>query len=372
MNVVVRLEFAFDRDRGGHGLARLERHVRPTLDLVRRRRQRRLRFDVDIDAAPVFDRRQLGALVIENVERNLRRHAQRDRLQLLALAIFLDRAQYAQRHRADRTNDAAAFAVRAGDRGPFDHARTQALARHFEQAERTDAPELNACAIVAQRILQPLLNRAVVAVLLHVDEVDDDEAREVAQTQLPRDLFGRFQVRLERRVLDVVLARRLARVHVDRDQSLGLVDDDVAARAQTHHGIEHAVERGFDAEFLIERHVIAVMPHRVRMARHQHRHEAVRFVVAVLALDLDLADLLRIEIADRALDQIAFLVHAGRRHRLQRQLAHCVPLAHQIFEVALDLLLRAVRTGGANDHAHAVRNLELARHFLELAPVGDV
>ena len=55
-----------------------------------------------------------------------------------------------------------------------------------------DAPDLDARAVVLQRFLQPPLDRAVVAALVHVDEVDHDETREIAQAKLPRDLFGRL------------------------------------------------------------------------------------------------------------------------------------------------------------------------------------
>ena len=43
-----------------------------------------------------------------------------------------------------------------------------------------------------QRVLQRALDGAVVALLVHVDEVDDDQAGEVAQPQLPRDFVGRL------------------------------------------------------------------------------------------------------------------------------------------------------------------------------------
>ncbi len=59
---------------------------------------------------------------------------------------------------------------------------------------------------------------------------------EVAQPQLPRDLLGGLQVGLERGVLDVMLARGAAGVDVDRDQRLGLVEHDVAARASCTTG----------------------------------------------------------------------------------------------------------------------------------------
>ena len=69
-----------------------------------------------------------------------------------------------------------------------------------------DAADLDAGAVVLQAVLQLALDGPVVAVLLHVDEVDDDQAGEIAQAQLAGDLLGGLQVGLERGVLDVVLA----------------------------------------------------------------------------------------------------------------------------------------------------------------------
>ena len=44
------------------------------------------------------------------------------------------------------------------------------------------------------RILEPALDLALVARLLHVDEVDDDQAGEVAQAELAGDLLGGLEV----------------------------------------------------------------------------------------------------------------------------------------------------------------------------------
>ena len=107
--------------------------------------------------------------------------------------------------------------------------------------------DLDARAIVFEAFFQPAFDRAVVALLVHVDEVDDDQSGEVAQPQLAGDLVGRFQIGLERGVLDMMLARGAAGVHVDRDQRLGLIEHDVAARAQLHDRREHGVELIFDA-----------------------------------------------------------------------------------------------------------------------------
>ena len=81
---------------------------------------------------------------------------------------------------------------------------------------------------------QALLDLALVALRAHVDEVDDDEAAQVADPQLAADLVGGLEVRVERRLLDVLALRRARRVDVDRRQGLGAIDDDAAARRQLH------------------------------------------------------------------------------------------------------------------------------------------
>ena len=79
--------------------------------------------------------------------------------------------------------------------GAFEHAGAHPLPAHLEQAEVGDAADLDAGAVVLERVLEPTLDGAIVAALLHVDEVDDDEAGKVAQPELPRDFVRRLEVR---------------------------------------------------------------------------------------------------------------------------------------------------------------------------------
>src|SRR5437899_10287364 len=117
---------------------------------------------------------------------------------------------------------AAAAALRAGLRRTLQHAGADALARHFEQAEMRNAPDLDPRAVLPQAIAELALDRAVVALLVHVDEVDDDQAGEVAQAQLPRDFLRGLHVGLEGGILDMVFAGRSSGIDVDRYQRRGL------------------------------------------------------------------------------------------------------------------------------------------------------
>ncbi len=116
-------------------------------------------------------------------------------------------------------------------------------------------------------------------------------------------------------VLDIVLAGRAPGVHVDGDQRLGLVDDEIAAGLQRHVVREHRVELGFDAVAGEERLRIAIGLHDLGMARHEHAHEVLGLAIAVLAGDRDVVDVLVVEVADGALDERAFLIDQRRARR---------------------------------------------------------
>ena len=134
-------------------------------------------------------------------------------------------------------------------------------------------PDLDARAIVAQGFLQAPLDQPAVAPLIHVDEVDDDQTGEIAQAELAGDFLGGFEIGLERGVLDIVLARRLAGIDVDGDERLGLVDDDIAAGLEHHLRREHRRELTLDLKADEDRLRLLVGLHVLRMARHQHAHE---------------------------------------------------------------------------------------------------
>ena len=92
-----------------------------------------------------------------------------------------------------------------------------------------NAAHLNPRAVTAQRILQPAFHGGVMLGRIHVDEVDNNQPREVPQPKLAGDLIRGLDIGAEGGVLDAALAGGAAGVHVNRYQRLSLVDDDIAA-----------------------------------------------------------------------------------------------------------------------------------------------
>ncbi len=144
---------------------------------------------------------------------------------------------------------------------------------------------------------------AVLAVV-HVDEVDDDDAAKVAQSNLADDFRHRVEVGLDdgvfkpRRLADV-----LAGVDVDGDQCLGLVDDDGAAALEPDLGAQGLGDFVLNAKLLKEWSLLGVELD----AAHQRGREVVEkahdaFVVG-FRIDPDGGEVGADLIAQDALDQ---------------------------------------------------------------------
>ena len=92
------------------------------------------------------------------------------------------------------------------------NASTQAgadpLARHLHQPERGHLGDLVTGAVAAQALDQAPQHEVAVGLEHHVDEVDDDDAADVAQPELAHDLLGGLEVVLGDRLLEVAARSR--------------------------------------------------------------------------------------------------------------------------------------------------------------------
>src|SRR5262249_15624429 len=127
------------------------------------------------------------------------------------------------------------------------------LARDDDQSEIRYLQRLRRRSILLQLQLDRLENFLPVLLLLHVDQVEDDDAAQIARGDLADALLPRFGVLLDARSLEP--ARRLLadvapRVDVDRDERLGLVDDDRPAGLEPHFALEGLVDLGLHAVFV--------------------------------------------------------------------------------------------------------------------------
>ena len=74
---------------------------------------------------------------------------------------------------------------------------------------------MSAGPVAPQALLKLLVHRVLILAGTHVDEVDHDQAAQVAQPQLAGDLLRRLQVGFPDGVVMVLATPGLARIHVD-------------------------------------------------------------------------------------------------------------------------------------------------------------
>ena len=196
--------------------------------------EQRIRNQHDLGVVAVFEVLYPVAFFVEQVGRHLDGQLRNHLCGALLARLFADDAQDRQGQRFDAANAAKAGAARARHVRRLADRRAQSLAGHLEQAEAADLADLHASTVLANRFAQPVFNVTLVLRRTHVDEVDYDEAAEVADTQLTRDFLGRFEVGVQRSCLDVPAFRRAGGVDVDGDERLGVIDHDAAAGGQVH------------------------------------------------------------------------------------------------------------------------------------------
>ncbi len=161
-------------------------------------------------------------------------------------------------HRGHRFHEAGRLAIRARRADGALQRLLHPLAGNGDQSEIVKLQNLGGRAVAAQRFFQCLHDFLAVAALVHVDEVDDDDAAQIAQADLADDFLDGIDVGLDDGVFQ---ARRLADVFagvdVDGDQRLGLVDHDVAAALEPDFRLEGLVDFFVEAELIEQRSLFA-------------------------------------------------------------------------------------------------------------------
>ncbi len=163
---------------------------------------------------------------------------------------------------------------------------------------------------------------------------------EVPQADLAHDLADRLEIDLEHGLLEVPLADVLARIDVDGDERLGMVDDDVAAGLEPHAPTQRLLDVLLDAERLEDR---ASAPPTGAPARASAgtsaAHVPSALVVDLAGVDDELVDLGREQIAHDAEGEVALLVEDRGRGRLLVARLDLGPQARQELDVGGELAL---------------------------------
>src|SRR3954451_21447540 len=302
---------------------------------------------------------QHARAVAGELARHARVHLHEERLGLAgrAGAELAQPALELDRDRLLRQDDAVAVAGRARPSHDLAHALRDVLARHLDETELRDLGGERLGAVLVERLAQRLQDRLAVACPRHVDEVDDDDAADVAQSQLVDDRLGRLEVRARDRVLQARLLAapdERAGVDVDDRQRLGVVDHQIAAARQVDPPRDQSEDDLLDAVGLEQRLGLLVELDAVDELRRRAAEERDEPVVLLLVVDDRALEVLGEDVAHDADRQVRLLEHERRRGRGLDALLEDLVELEQVLQLALEVLALGARRGGADDRAAAV------------------
>ena len=246
-----------------------------------------------------------------------------------------------------------------------------ALAGHLDETQRGHLGDLMLRPVAAEAFDEAAHHEIAVGFEHHVDEVDDDDAADVTQAQLPDDLLGGFEVVAGHGLLEVSSgAGELAGVDVDDGHRLGAVDDERSARGQVHRALQRLLDLLLDAVVVEDVLVLVVAVDALEQIRGDGFDVLVDGVPGSVAVDDERVEVLVEDIADDAHDHVRLAVEQlrGQHLRRLRLLLDRLPALGQSFDVASEIRIGGAFGRGAHDHAVRVAD-ELLEQLLQPCPL---
>ena len=230
---------------------------------------------------------------------------------------------------------------------------TLALAGELHQTELGELGDLRPGGVVAHSLGEVLKQLQLIAARLHVDEVDDHHAANVAELELAGDLDGRLTVGPEHRLAGIGGAGERTGVDIDDGERLSGLDDHVAPGRQIHPRLEGIANGGVDLEVLQDLG-------RLGVGLHQHvgvvgAQEGIGPGNRFGGVHHDPHQLRTVEIAQHAMHEVFVAVEQHRWAGALSRGLDALPLAQQAFEVVDQQLFTDPLGFGANQQTRARR-----------------
>ena len=239
---------------------------------------------------------------------------------------------------------------------------TQALTGHLNQTQRSHLSHLMLGTVTAQALNQATQNQVTVRLKHHVNEVNDDNAANIAQTQLTDNLLSSFQVVLGDSLFQVAAATgELTGVHVHHGHGFGTVNHQRTTRGQVHLTVQCLRQLLVDA-VVVEEVVVAIpLLQAGDQIRRHVRHVRLDGIPRVLALNDHRGEVLVEDVTHGLNHQVGLLVEHLRSQHLAgvSLLLNLFPLRTQTVNVVGQLLLRSTLRRGTNNHAGTLGQLVL-------------
>ncbi len=228
---------------------------------------------------------------------------------------------------------------------------TRALAAHLDQPQIRDSRHSRARPVALESLGEHVGDAFAIGFARHVDEVDDDDAADVAQPKLLDDFVGGLEVGLHDRLFLVALADEAAGVDVDGGERFGVVDDQVAARFELDFAVERPLDLRFNLEAVEERLGAVIERDARAQPRHVGLHELDDALVHFFVVTPEFFNIARKQVANGAQCEVEIVVeHRGRFGGLALEQNRRPQLGEKL-DVVLDFAVAHAFAGGADDEA---------------------
>ena len=275
---------------------------------------------------------------------------------------IIRRATVTTAQRLIMNHQATTGALLTGLREDLKQTGTQALTGHLNQTQRSHLSHLMLGTVTAQALNQTTQNQVTIRLKHHVNEVNDDNATNIAQTQLTDNLLSSFQVVLGDGLFQVAAATgELTGVHVHHGHGFGTVNYQRTTRRQVHLTVQSLRQLLVNAVMIEE--VVITIP--LLQAGHQVRGHVgyVRLdgIPRVLTLNNHRGEVLVEDVTHGFNHQVGLLVEHLRSQHLAgvSLLLNLFPLRTQTVNIMSQLLFRSTLRRGTNNHASTLGQLVL-------------
>ena len=337
------------------------------VDLLRG--QTRLGGEDDPEVMLLLQGRDFPTFLVEEKVAHLHRNLGPDFLDVVLHQLGADLAQQAQAQDGHGFEAAAALTGGARGVGAGLGGGPQALAGEFQQAELGDVAHGHPGLVFLEALLQGRLHLLLVLLVLHVDEIDDYQAAQVPQPELPGHFVGGLQVGLQGGLLQLLLAGAAAGVDIDGHQGLGGVDDDAAAGFQGDpFGID-AVELVLHLVAGKDGQLVRIKLQGIDLPGRRHPQPAAQLLEDVRVVHQDGGNVRGQIVPDGAGDEVQVPVKEAGRLLCRRGLVQVFPLLQEKLQVLGQILVFGLLAGGADDETHLRGQADLLGQLLQAGPL---
>jgi len=241
-----------------------------------------------------------------------------------------------------------------------------AFAGYFHETELAERCRRNRSLVLADGLAEFLEQRIAIFLKFHIDKVDHHETADIAQAELLCDFIAGVNVRFENDLFLVFSVDLRTRVHIDGNESFGLIDDEVTAVGQRNRTLQGTSVIVFDFKVFEEAFLGAPKFHLIDLIGRKLLQFFADGEIFIAVVDINVVGVIAEIFADRLGNGIRFLVNAGFSRLVLEVVLGGFPLGFQFAHLLGNFKFAFGKAVRAHNVAH-IRSLQTTDHFLEFA-----